>query len=103
MLASRVESVLASDLPPGADIATDRLLASPEQIRELPTDLHDAVVHAVAEATTLVFAIGAPILFAAFVVAIFIPELPLRTWSVAAREEQRVPAGDAAEAEGAMP
>ena len=98
VLATRVESVLASELPPGADIATDRLLASPEQIRELPPDLHDAVVHAVAEATTLVFAIGAPILFAAFVVAIFIPELPLRTWSVAAREEQRVPAGDAAAA-----
>lgn len=95
VLATRVDAVLARELPSDTEVAADRLLAAPEDIRALPADLESAVVEAVSEATTLVFLIGAPILFGAFVAAIFIPELPLRTWSTMPEPATPEPGGEA--------
>lgn len=80
-LAARIDSVLADRLPPGSALEVDELLSTPEEIRQLPLALQDAVVDAVGQATTLVFVLAVPVAVVILLASLFIPELPLRTWS----------------------
>ena len=89
VLATRVESVLADLLPAGSDVDADRLLASPEEIRQLPAALQDVAVEAVADATTLVFLVAVPAALGVLVAAIGIPERPLRRWSAIAGDGEQ--------------
>lgn len=57
------------------------LIRSPRVVRELPADLHEAVIEAVTTSVTAVLAWVAPILFGIFVLALFVRERPLRTTS----------------------
>jgi len=102
VLATRVESVLADLLPAGSDVEVDRLLASPEQIRELPANLQEVAVQAVADATTLVFLVAVPAALGVLVAAIGIPERPLRRWSAIGGDGDGQGATDAAAVQGCV-
>jgi EmrB/QacA subfamily drug resistance transporter len=99
-LAGRIDSVLTERLPPGSDIDVSELLSTPQEIRLLPAELQDAVVDAVGQATTLVFALAVPVAVAILVASIFIPEVPLRRWS--AHAGAGAGAGDGDDADGAV-
>lgn len=55
-----------------------RLLNSPEQIRELPPEQFASIAGAIADGTTFVFLVAAPLMALAFAVAWLLKELPLR-------------------------
>ncbi len=69
------------------------LIRSPRVVRELPEDLHEAVISAVTTSVTAVLAWVAPILFGIFVLALFVRERPLRTTSALGGSGAR-PTGD---------
>jgi EmrB/QacA subfamily drug resistance transporter len=64
-------------LPVGLDAKA--VQGTPERIRHLPPEVHDAVVHGVAHALHSVFLVGAPIALAGAVVLLGLRERPLRT------------------------
>jgi len=78
-LASELTTALAGvHLPPGFDVA--KLHASPVSgtSQQLPPALHGVVVHAYALSIHSVFVAAVPVGLAAFVLAWFLPEVPLR-------------------------
>lgn len=80
-LAARMDRVLADRLPPGSNLDVDELLSTPEDIRLLPAPLQDVVIDAVGQATTAVFVLAVPVGLTVLIAGLFIPEIPLRSWS----------------------
>jgi EmrB/QacA subfamily drug resistance transporter len=83
IMTSTVTSQLAKLIPPdlaqsGDASALRGLLNSPEQIRALPPAIGDAVIEALSQGVHSVFIWAVPVLLVGFVVAWFIPSLPLR-------------------------
>jgi EmrB/QacA subfamily drug resistance transporter len=95
-LASRIDSVLAEQLPANNTVDVESLLNTPDQIRELDDSLRIPVIDAVSQATTLVFTMAVPIALATMLLMVAMPELPLRQWSAIAGEAK--PAAAAADA-----
>jgi EmrB/QacA subfamily drug resistance transporter len=76
---SQLTRLLPPDLPQASDPnALNGLLNSPEQIRALPPAIGDAVIEALAKGVHSVFLWAVPVLILGFVIAWFIPALPLR-------------------------
>jgi hypothetical protein len=76
---TQLTRLLPPDLPQTGDPnALNGLLNSPEQIRALPPAIGDAVIEALAQGVHSVFLWAVPVLVVGFIVAWFIPALPLR-------------------------
>ena len=78
LLTDRLESFLPAGALASAGLDPESLSASPEQLRALPSDLLEPTVRALSEATTAVFLYSVPVLLVGFVLAFFLPGLPLR-------------------------
>jgi EmrB/QacA subfamily drug resistance transporter len=83
IMTSTVTSELTKRLPAelsqsGDPSALTGLLNSPEQIRALPPAISDAVIEALSQGVHSVFLWAVPVLLVGFVVAWFIPAVPLR-------------------------
>jgi EmrB/QacA subfamily drug resistance transporter len=81
LLNHRLDANLARELPPGAGVQGDakHLLSSPEQIRALPPDVHDAVVRSVEQGLHVVFLVAIGIALVGFVFMLMLKELPLKS------------------------
>ena len=75
IFANRLQSHLASALPPGVHPPSN---VSPQVVRHLPPSLHDAYVRAVAESLHPVFVTAAVITIFAFLLTWLLREVPLR-------------------------
>jgi hypothetical protein len=60
------------------NISARALTASPAQIRALPEAVHEGVINAFANSVHVVFLVAIPIALAGFVLALLLPEIPLR-------------------------
>ena len=77
-LASNLRTALAGKkLPPGFDIAS--VQSNSTELKALPADLRQAILHAFSLALHPVYLTAVPIAFAAFILAWFLREVPLRT------------------------
>jgi hypothetical protein len=75
------DALAAHPLPPGVD---PRVVQSPEGLHRLPPSIAAPVVHAYAESLHVVFLAGVPVALVAFVLSLFLKEVPLRGTSRAA-------------------
>jgi EmrB/QacA subfamily drug resistance transporter len=75
--AARLASELAGFLPPGK--AGSDPTTSMASIQALPPELQSQVLAAFAKAIDATFMVAVPIMAAAFILAIFVPQVPLRT------------------------
>jgi EmrB/QacA subfamily drug resistance transporter len=73
--ASQLGRKIAAALPPGVD---PRAAQSPAALHKLPAQLAAPVVHAYAQSLHVVFLAGVPVALAAFVLSLFLKEVPLR-------------------------
>ena len=78
VLNARTNADLDRRLPAGTVIDREALLSTPREIRALPTELADAVVHAIAEGVTAAFVVGVPVVGISFGLAWLLREVPLR-------------------------
>ena len=76
--AARLTSELKEILPPGSSASGDPT-SSMTIIRSLPPDLQSEVLSAFARATDFTFLMAVPIMAIAFVLALFVPQITLRT------------------------
>ena len=76
--AARLTSELKEILPPGSSASGDPT-SSMTIIRSLPPDLQSEVLSAFARATDFTFLMAVPIMAIAFVLAMFVPQITLRT------------------------
>jgi EmrB/QacA subfamily drug resistance transporter len=76
--AARLTSELKAILPPGSSASGDPT-SSMTIIRSLPPDLQSEVLSAFARATDFTFLMAVPIMAIAFVLAMFVPQITLRT------------------------
>jgi len=80
VLTSRLNSELSQNLGRAARRIDPALLrGSPEQIAQLPARVQHGVIESFADALSTVFLTAVPIAIIAFVIVLFLPELPLRT------------------------
>ncbi len=81
LLNHRLDANLARELPPGAGVQGDakHLLSSPEQIRALPPDVHEAVVRSVEGGLHVVFLAAIVVALVGFVFMLMLKELPLKS------------------------
>jgi DNA-binding MarR family transcriptional regulator len=77
---NRFATELAQRLPPSAQLPST---TSPATINALPPPAHDAYVHALTAALSPVFLVAAVISSVAFVLALLLPDIPLRQTSAA--------------------
>jgi DNA-binding MarR family transcriptional regulator len=77
---NRLHTELAQRLPAGAHLPST---TSPATIRALPLGVHDSYVHALTVALTPIFLVAAVISSVAFVLALLLPDIPLRRTSEA--------------------
>jgi EmrB/QacA subfamily drug resistance transporter len=90
MIGGRLSVELASSLPAGVDPGS--LVRAPEAILRLPAAARSAVIGGIAEAVHLVFVVVIPVAALAFVLSLWLREIPLRdTAHVGAHGEE--PAG----------
>jgi hypothetical protein len=78
VLTARTNAELDRRLPAGTLIDRDTLLSSPREIRELPSELAQPVINAIAEGVTAAFVVAVPVVAVAFGFAWFLREVPLR-------------------------
>jgi EmrB/QacA subfamily drug resistance transporter len=78
IMTARLGHWLPRLLPEGSGIDPATLMGSPEHIRGLPPDVQSAVVDAFARSIGSVFLWAVPIAAVAFVIVVFLPEVPLR-------------------------
>jgi EmrB/QacA subfamily drug resistance transporter len=80
ILTSRLAFYLTRLLPTGAagSVTGGSITSSPAAIKRLPPPVRDAIVEAFVRSLHVVFLVGVPIVVAAFVLTLFIPERPLR-------------------------
>jgi MFS family permease len=81
LLNARLTENLANSLPSGAKVSTDshQLLSSPDRIRALPTDVHNAVVDSVQKGLGTVFLVATGVAIVGFLILLLLKELPLKT------------------------
>ena len=77
---NRLSTELAQRLPPSVHIPST---TSPAEIRALPTGVRDSYVHALTAALSPVFLVAAIISSVAFILALLLPDVPLRRTSEA--------------------
>ena len=77
---NRLATELAQRLPRGVHLPST---TSPAEIRALPTGVRDSYVHALTAALSPVFLVAAVISSAAFILALLLPDIPLRRTSEA--------------------
>ena len=96
ILNSTIRSEIPARLGVGADRAGD-LIRSPDEIRALPTDQRIAVIDSVAMGVGRIYLVCAAVMAFGFVVALVLPERPLRTRAGIsdAMEQQTAAAGPA--------
>jgi EmrB/QacA subfamily drug resistance transporter len=76
-VSSKLQRNLPADaLPKGTKVST--LVRAPDEIKALPTAVRDVVAHAITSGTARVFLFAVPLVFAGWLLALSIPELPLR-------------------------
>jgi EmrB/QacA subfamily drug resistance transporter len=78
---STVSSNLKRNLPGGAlpkGTKVSSLVRAPEEIKALPLDVRDVVVQAITTGTGRVFLFAVPLVFVGWLLALSMPELPLR-------------------------
>jgi EmrB/QacA subfamily drug resistance transporter len=78
VLAARLAAALAHVAPERRGALSAQVLASPEQLRALPPDLADLARGIVGDALHAVFFAAIPVAAAAWVLSLFLRELPLR-------------------------
>jgi len=80
VLSNRLTGYLGDYVPEGVETGfkEGHLNVSPAQLRALPAEIHDAVVHAFSMAVTDVFMAAVPIALIAFAASWFLKEVPLR-------------------------
>ncbi|MGE0057671.1 MAG: MDR family MFS transporter [Dehalococcoidia bacterium] len=81
VLTNRLNHFLPKYLTPEelASVDTSQLRASPEVLRSLPADIHSGVIEAFAHSIDTIFLVAAPLALVALLMAIRLPELPLRS------------------------
>lgn len=81
LLNHQLSSNLARELPPAAHVSGDAkaLLSSPEQIRALPTGVHDAVVRSVEGGLHVVFLAAIGVAVVGFLFMLMLKEVPLKS------------------------
>jgi hypothetical protein len=79
IFSNTLKTNLATVLPPGVGSrALSGGHASPADLAKLPPALHAAIIHAYSDSLDRVFLSGVPVLLAAFILAWFLKEVPLR-------------------------
>jgi len=78
IFANRLHTELAQRLPANVHLPTT---TSPAAIRALPPEVHASYVHALTAALSPVFGVAAVVSFAGFLLALFLPEVPLKRTS----------------------
>jgi EmrB/QacA subfamily drug resistance transporter len=78
LLEDKLVELIPAELLDGAGFSPDSLTASPAQIRALPPAILDPVTTAMSESITAVFLLVVPLLVVGVVVALAMPELPLK-------------------------
>ncbi|MGH2364467.1 MAG: MDR family MFS transporter [Chloroflexota bacterium] len=78
VLSNRVVSDMAAHLPPGASGSSSALMVGPQQMRTLPPALHQLVIQAFDHGIHDVFLYAVPFMLLAFLVVLFLREVPLR-------------------------
>jgi EmrB/QacA subfamily drug resistance transporter len=80
IFSARLGTVLAATLPPGVAGRLDptSLARAPEAIARLALPLRESVVGGIAEAVHLVFLVAVPVAVVGFLLALALPEIPLR-------------------------
>jgi len=80
ILTSRLAFYLTRLLPAGAagSVSGGSVTSSPAAIKKLPPPVRNAIVEAFVRSLHVVFLVGVPIVVAAFILTLFIPERPLR-------------------------
>jgi len=105
LLNSRLAGELARRVPAErlAEVGgAEGLIRSPKVVRELPEDLHQAVIGAVTESVTGVIRLVVPIMLAVFVLALLVKEMPLRTTSALSAAARPQPGDAPPQAEPAL-
>jgi hypothetical protein len=78
---STVSSTLKRNLPAGAlpkGTKVSALVRAPDEIKALPTAVRNVVAQAITSGTARVFLFAMPLVFAGWLLALSLPELPLR-------------------------
>lgn len=104
LLNSRLDSALSAtvDAERLAEVGgAEGLIRSPKVVRDLPEDLHEAVINAVTSSVTGVIRWVAPIMVLIFLLALLVREKPLRTTSALGGASRADAAAAAAAAEPA--
>jgi EmrB/QacA subfamily drug resistance transporter len=78
IFANRLHTELAQRVPANVHLPTT---TSPAAIRALPSEIHASYVHALTAALSPVFGVAAVVSFAGFVLALFLPDVPLKRTS----------------------
>jgi MFS family permease len=79
IFSNTLKTNLSKMLPPGVGSrALSGGHASPADLAKLPSAMHAAIIHAYSQSLDSVFLSGVPILLAAFILAWFLKEVPLR-------------------------
>jgi EmrB/QacA subfamily drug resistance transporter len=102
ILANRLAYYLPRLVPGSAasGMDADLLQSSPGRIRALPAPVRDGVIQAVADSMHVVFLAAVPVAALAFVVVLFLKELPLRDTNNLGGEEQELQPAVVAERAG---
>lgn len=91
ILTSQLVTRLAPLLPAGSSGDLQDLTGSPELIGQLPPAIRGEVVEAFSHAITTAFTVAIPFLLLAFLLVIFLPELPLRDTAHVGAAEPEAP------------
>jgi EmrB/QacA subfamily drug resistance transporter len=75
---ARLASTLASSLPAGSGIDPRSVSRAPEAILQLPAAVREALVEGIAGAIHVVFLVAIPVAVGAFVLTLWLREIPLR-------------------------
>jgi EmrB/QacA subfamily drug resistance transporter len=75
---ARLASMLASSLPAGSGIDPRSVARAPEAILQLPPAVREALVEGIAGAIHVVFLVAIPVAAGAFVLSLWLREIPLR-------------------------
>ncbi|HET6952957.1 MAG TPA: MDR family MFS transporter [Acidimicrobiales bacterium] len=78
LLDSRLAELISSGALGAAGVDAEALTASPERLRQLPPEILSPVTHAMSDSITAIFLWAVPLLLVGFVLALALPELPLK-------------------------
>lgn len=78
IFASTLRSRVAALLPEGSGLDISRLARTPEAIKSLPPETHDAVVQGIAAGVHTIFEVALPIVAVGLLLTLLLREIPLR-------------------------